>query len=73
MNPPFEYDFDSDFDDEEGDDIEKEKSKMLMDFGLDKNKPEKVTIEVLQRFIKDNPDKMYQAARQWLHFRNPKG
>lgn len=65
MNPPFEYEFD--FDDEEGDDFEKEKSKMLMDFGLEKSQPEKVTIDVLRQFIKDNPDKMYLAARKWLH------
>jgi len=69
MNPPFEYDFD--FDEEDGDDVEEAKSKLIMDFGLQQNQPEKITIAVLQRLIKDNPDKMYLAARRWLHPEDP--
>ena len=66
MNPASEHGFDFE-DGEELPDLEKEKSKMILDFGLEQKRPERVTIEVLQKFVKKNPDKMYLAARRWLH------
>jgi flagellar biosynthesis/type III secretory pathway M-ring protein FliF/YscJ len=64
---PDEFDFGTS---EMGDDLENlhaEKSKLIMDFGLDHQKPERVTIEVLKRLIRDKPEKMSQAIRQWMH------
>ena len=52
--------------DEDIQSIEKAKSKLIMDFGLDQAAPERVTIEVLQQFIKEKPDRMCQAVRRWL-------
>ena len=46
--------------------IEQEKQKMIMDFGLGTQQPERVNIEVLRDMIKDNPDAMAVAARRWL-------
>ena len=46
--------------------IEQEKQKMIMDFGLGQQQPERVNIEVLRDMIKDNPDAMAVAARRWL-------
>jgi hypothetical protein len=43
-----------------------QKKKMKMDFGLSKQRPERVTLEVLKDLIRDNPQKMTQAARAWL-------
>ncbi|MFM8878852.1 MAG: hypothetical protein ACKOKG_06920, partial [Verrucomicrobiota bacterium] len=53
---------------EEEDDQEaqEKKKKMKMDFGLSKQRPERVTLEVLKDLIRDNPQKMVQAARAWL-------
>jgi flagellar biosynthesis/type III secretory pathway M-ring protein FliF/YscJ len=57
---------------EDGEDIlEKAKSKLIMDFGLDQAAPERVTIEVLQQLIKEKPDRMCQAVRRWLHNQRP--
>ncbi len=55
-------------DDEAEDDQEaqEKKKKMKMDFGLSKQRPERVTLEVLKDLIRDNPQKMVQAARAWL-------
>ena len=46
--------------------IEQEKQKMIMDFGLGQQQPERVNIEVLRDMIKDNPDAMAVAARRWM-------
>jgi len=46
--------------------IEQEKQKMIMDFGLGHEQPERVNIEVLRDMIKDNPDAMAVAARRWM-------
>jgi flagellar M-ring protein FliF len=45
---------------------QEQKKKMKMDFGLSKQRPERVTLEVLKDLIRDNPQKMTQAARAWL-------
>jgi hypothetical protein len=45
---------------------EEQRKKMKMDFGLSKQRPERVTLEVLKDLIRDNPQKMTQAARAWL-------
>jgi len=47
--------------------LEKAKSKLIMDFGLDKQQTTaRVNIEVLQRLIKQRPDRMTVVARKWL-------
>ena len=60
--------FGSDFPDfdENQDEIESAKSKLIMDFGLEKPKPERVTLEVLKQLIREKPDRMSQAIRRWL-------
>ena len=64
MNSPAQEPFDDGLD--EVKDLEKAKSKLIMDFGLAQQTPERVTIEVLQKLIKEKPDKMTQAIRKWL-------
>ncbi|MDP7051799.1 MAG: flagellar basal-body MS-ring/collar protein FliF [Verrucomicrobiota bacterium] len=54
---------------EEEDEVEmitEEKKKLVMDFGLGSKQPERVTVEVLKDLIEEKPDKMSQAARNWL-------
>ena len=46
--------------------ITQEKKKLVMDFGLGKKQPERVTVEVLKDLIEEKPEKMSQAARSWL-------
>ena len=46
--------------------IEQEKQKLIMDFGLTKDQPERVNIEVLRDMITDSPETMAVAARRWL-------
>ena len=46
--------------------ITEEKKKLVMDFGLGEEQPERVTVEVLKDLIAEKPDKMSQAARSWL-------
>ena len=46
--------------------ITEEKKKLVMDFGLGKKQPERVTVEVLKDLIEEKPEKMSQAARSWL-------
>jgi flagellar M-ring protein FliF len=46
--------------------VQAAKSKLVMDFGLGQQRPERVTIEVLKQLIRENPAKMSQAARAWL-------
>jgi flagellar biosynthesis/type III secretory pathway M-ring protein FliF/YscJ len=65
MEHPFEMPFDESLDDVK--ELEKAKSKLIMDFGLEKQTPERITIEVLQRMIKEKPDRMTRAIRQWWH------
>ncbi len=53
----------------EEDDVEmitQEKKKLVMDFGIGKKQPERVTVEVLKDLIDEKPEKMSQAARSWL-------
>lgn len=52
--------------DEDSEAAQEQKKKMKMDFGLSKQRPERVTLEVLKDLIRDNPQKMTQAARAWL-------
>lgn len=51
---------------EDDQEAQEKKKKMKMDFGLSKQRPERVTLEVLKDLIRDNPQKMVQAARAWL-------
>jgi len=54
---------------DEADDVEmitEEKKKLVMDFGLGEEQPERVTVEVLKDLISEKPDKMSKAARSWL-------
>ena len=46
--------------------IEQEKQKLIMDFGLTQDTPERVNIEVLREMITDSPETMAVAARRWL-------
>ena len=53
----------------DGSDVEmitEEKKKLVMDFGLGEEQPERVTVEVLKDLISEKPDKMSKAARSWL-------
>ena len=65
MNIPDPQPFDNNLDDVQ--DLEKAKSKLIMDFGLGKQVPERITIQVLQQLIKEKPDKITSAIRKWLH------
>ena len=46
--------------------LEKAKSKMIMDFGLEQPKLERVDLEVLKRLIREKPDRMSRVIRTWL-------
>jgi flagellar biosynthesis/type III secretory pathway M-ring protein FliF/YscJ len=59
-------DSDASEEDEANEAAQEQKKKMKMDFGLSKQRPERVTLEVLKDLIRDNPQKMTQAARAWL-------
>ena len=59
-------DSDTNEEDEANEAAQEQKKKMKMDFGLSKQRPERVTLEVLKDLIRDNPQKMTQAARAWL-------
>lgn len=48
-------------------DVEKAKSKLIMDFQLGQAAPEKITIEVLKKLIREKPDRISMAIRKWLH------
>lgn len=53
--------------DEEGAEvIQQKKQKLIMDFGLGKQQPERVNIEVLREMVGENPEVMSGAARKWL-------
>ena len=64
---PDEFDFEAFEMGEDWEDPHTVKSKLIMDFGLDHQRPERVTIEVLKQLIRDKPEKMSQAIRQWMH------
>jgi len=53
-------------DEEDVEVIQQEKQKLIMDFGLGKQRPERVNIEVLRDMITDSPEQMSVAARRWL-------
>lgn len=52
--------------DEDVDELQAAKSKLVMDFGLGQQAPERITIEVLKQLIRENPTKMSAAARTWM-------
>jgi len=52
--------------DDEFEMITQEKKKLVMDFGIGKKQPERVTVEVLKDLIDEKPEKMSHAARSWL-------
>ena len=52
--------------DDEVEELQAAKSKLVMDFGLGQQAPERITIEVLKQLIRENPIKMSQAARVWM-------
>jgi flagellar M-ring protein FliF len=52
--------------DEDVEELQAAKSKLVMDFGLGQQAPERITIEVLKQLIRENPAKMSQAARIWM-------
>jgi flagellar M-ring protein FliF len=52
--------------DEDVEELQAAKSKLVMDFGLGQQAPERITIEVLKQLIRENPAKMSQAARSWM-------
>ena len=56
--------------DQDVEDLQAAKSKLVMDFGLGQAAPERITIEVLKQLIRENPGKMGQAARVWLARKN---
>ncbi|MBI2946485.1 MAG: hypothetical protein HYY23_02490 [Verrucomicrobia bacterium] len=64
--PTDHFSFDSCEFDNDLEEIESAKSKLIMDFGLEQPKPERVTLEVLKQLIREKPDKMSQAIRRWL-------
>lgn len=51
---------------QEVEELQAAKSKLVMDFGLGQQAPERITIEVLKQLIRENPAKMSQAARSWM-------
>ena len=51
---------------QEVEELQAAKSKLVMDFGLGQQAPERITIEVVKQLIRENPAKMSQAARSWL-------
>jgi hypothetical protein len=53
--------------DDPDEEVQKVKSKLLLDFGLGQKTPERVTIEVLQQMIRERPEKISRALRRWLH------
>ncbi|MBM3837866.1 MAG: hypothetical protein FJ398_07845 [Verrucomicrobia bacterium] len=65
-DPMDKFSFDSDEFDDDLEEIESAKSKLIMDFGLAQPKPERVTLEVLKQLIRDKPERMSQAIRRWL-------
>ena len=58
---------------QEVEELQAAKSKLVMDFGLGQQAPERITIEVLKQLIRENPAKMSQAARSWLSRRSQEG
>lgn len=64
---PDEFDFEPFEIDDDAEDLDKAKSKLIMDFGLQQDRPERMTLEVLKQLIRDKPERMSQAVRQWLH------
>lgn len=52
--------------DQDVEELQAAKSKLVMDFGLGQQAPERITIEVLKQLIRENPAKMSQAARIWM-------
>ena len=52
--------------DEDVEELQAAKSKLVMDFGLGQQAPERITIEVLKQLIRENPTKMSAAARTWM-------
>ena len=59
--------------DQDVEELQAAKSKLVMDFGLGQAAPERITIEVLKQLIRENPGKMGQAARIWLQRKSDEG
>ena len=43
-----------------------DRKRTVMDFDLDGQQPERVTVDVLKELVRTNPQRMTQAARAWL-------
>ena len=46
--------------------VQAQKQKLIMDFGLGKQQPERVNIDVLREMVGEMPEVMSGAARKWL-------
>ena len=46
--------------------INREKKKLVMDFGLGQARPDRVTVEVLKVLIVQKPETMGRVAKRWL-------
>ena len=46
--------------------INREKKKLVMDFGLGQARPDRVTVEVLKDLIVQKPETMGRVAKRWL-------
>ena len=59
----------AELEEEEEEDVEvvqAQKQKLIMDFGLGKQQPERVNIDVLREMVGEMPEVMSGAARKWL-------
>ena len=46
--------------------INREKKKLVMDFGFGQARPDRVTVEVLKDLIVQKPETMGRVAKRWL-------
>ncbi len=53
-------------DEEDVEVVQAQKQKLIMDFGLGKQQPERVNIDVLREMVGEMPEVMSGAARKWL-------
>lgn len=68
MNSPLDnFGFEPDEFETSSEAVKKAKSKLIMDFGLEKPKLEHINLEVLKQLIRERPDRMSQIIRGWLH------
>ena len=64
--PADEFNFDPEGIEDELEKLEKAKSKLIMDFGLEQPKLERVNLKVLRQLIREKPDRMSRVIRTWL-------